>query len=198
MRLSRTAARRGVTLTEVVITVGLLTIAIPMLKLGMDWVNSISRQRVMMNAQWQAQVALYDLTRAVRNAESIVSVSSSTLVLRVLQPSEQGFTNALLFADVNRATMTFTFVNSGQGTHLLRRLESPTKTSDSKVLANMLVNPVGSSYMFHPYPPADTEPPFDAVEIVLRLWPSFMKTGRDNVIEYRSISMRRARAQENT
>lgn len=187
-------------MTEVVVAVGLLAIAAPLAKLGFDWLNSIARQRVMLTAQWQGQVALYDITRSVRNAEAIVSISSSTLVLRVLQPGQMGtFDAAALFDDVNGATMTFSWVTGGGGNYLSKTLQTPTKTTETKLLRNMIQNPVGNSYLFHPYPPNDTSGgPYDAVEIVLRLWPAFMKTGQDQPIEYRSISMRRARAQDNT
>jgi prepilin-type N-terminal cleavage/methylation domain-containing protein len=189
--------QRGVTLTELVVVVAIMGIAATMGKLGFDWLNALARQRMLLDTQWQAQVVLYEITRTVRNADTIVSVSSDTLRLWVYRPSMDGgagFRGENIFEEVNRATMTYQYVDNGNERYLRRFMESRWGNSDQKLLVNAVVPPLGDDWMFHGYPFEEPGPNYQAVQIVLRLAPRYMR--ENERLEFQSVSMRRSRGQE--
>ncbi len=174
------------------VAIAILGMAFAMAKLGVDWMVALGRQRVLLNAQWNAQVVLYEMTRGVRNSSRIAEISSGTLVLSVFRPSETGGFNAPnMVMTASTATLRYEYVQSSTETYLRRTYISPAGTRVSKLLVNMMEPPVNSMWMFKPYGATDPGS-YEAVEILIRLRPAFWSAAKyDKPIEYRTISMKR-------
>lgn len=196
MKIQR-LAHRGITLTECIIAVGILAMVMGMAKMGVDWMVAVGRQRVLSNAQWSGQVALYEITRSIRNCKRIVLIAPGRLELEVYRPQEVGgFSDPKKVVEEDPGNLVYEFVRNGKDTFLKRTYTFPvagggTASRESKLLVNMLEEPVGALWMFKAFG-VDVPGSYEAVEILVRLRPAFWgKEKHANPIEYRSISMKR-------
>lgn len=181
--------RRGVSLTEVLIVMVVLGILIGLVKIGMDYLGSVFRMGSNIEVEREAHVALYQISRDIRNSSSIVDIQPDKLVLRVFD-YRKGFDTAdtLFFKNVNIGTITYQFKHAGGKTYLNRRVKFTDFQQDRKILVDAFKEPDADNYIFKPGGGV-TAPPYDSVEIVFRV-SSPSKWGRNRV--YTIEAMKRA------
>jgi prepilin-type N-terminal cleavage/methylation domain-containing protein len=186
---------KGVTLAELMVVVAILVVAVSLTKLGVDWMVSIGRQRVLLEAQWKAQVSLYEITRNVRNCKQIVAISPGRLELAVFRPREtDGFSNPAFVVTAATGTLIYEFKTDGSLTFLEKTYTTPAATLVSRELVNVLEAPSADLWMFKAYG-IDEPGKYEAVEVMIRLRPAFYsKEKYDKPIEYRTVSMKRTAA----
>lgn len=184
-----------------IVAIAILGTAFALAKLGVDWMVALGRQKILLEAQWNAQVTLYEITREVRNCKQIVDISSSSLTLSVFRPREipDGFAHPELVVAAATGTVVYDYVSNGTESYLRRSYTYPdpnvpgaTATRQTKLLVNMLEPPVNDMWMFQPY--GSTVPgSYEAVEIRIRLRHPSSTSGPTywSPIEYRTISMKR-------
>ena len=194
--------KSGVTLTEVIIAVTILSIAVILTATGARILRQISENKAQSEAYAAAQLELIKITRDIRNAKYIVSAATDTLVLQVYD-TRNGFNvneNPGLFDSVNVGTMTYQYTESDGMRYLRKTIVFNGNTfQDKRLLRNFLVKPDSTHYIFNPCPIYATPPcpigvatpPYESVEVALRINPVFSK---GDVKNFTALAMRRSTA----
>jgi prepilin-type N-terminal cleavage/methylation domain-containing protein len=186
---------KGVTLIEVMIVVGLIGIVVVFVRGLLGYLNTIFFQTSAVTLQREAEVILYDISREVRNAKSIVNISSGSLVLRTVN-GQLGYDSATspIFLPVNLGTVTYQFVDATPG-YLSRVREFPGQRIEKKYLKGLLIKPEGEHYMFRPMglgiDPWSLSPPFDGVDVNLEIK---VPAGRDPFKSYKTQVRKRTQS----
>ncbi len=192
---------QGVTLMEVMMVVGILGIASTMIIAGINFINSMVRQRTSMEIQNQAQAVLYLMTRDVRNADFIINMSSNPPYQLDLRTYDFTYgydkrKNPRLFEPDNMITISYVYHSpdgSDPQNYLLRRVIKDSKELDKKkYLTNMITplhpNPVmaaTSNPIFKEFPVGSARP-FNCVQINFYLETGLTK-GSAQVIKAESM-----------
>jgi len=176
---------RGVTLIELSITLAMIGGAIMLMAAGVRFVNNLLRQRTVLELQREGQLALYEITRDVRNANSILDVSTQTPHRLVLSSFNfrlgYDINTSQIFEPTRVGTITYTFreVTSPPESYLERKVEFDNVVVEDKKLLKNLLQPEdpstpGPDYIFTQIPPGAL-PKYDTVEIALRLGAGFLR-----------------------
>lgn len=173
----------GHTLTEMLITVGVFFMIALMIPWGIRFINILSKKGHAVELERDAQVALYLMTKEVRNSRLIMSISPTTLVLSAynLTGGYDSDVNAAIFDRNLWGTITYQFQQLGQETYLNKKVEFPDPvtllmrtTLEKKLFRNMLVAPNPTNYIFENNSLSPTCP-CDSVKIALRLNPGYFR-----------------------
>lgn len=203
--MNRKKFRRGVTLIEMIIAVAILGVAALFARIGVDILNVLFQSSARVNVQRDTQLVLYSMNKEIRNCKQIIGFTHDTLQLEVFD-TRTGFNtqqNPGLFNPVNLGTTTYQYVNNGSESYLRKQTEfGGMVVDDTKLLRNMLLQPDATSYIFNAcdsfesppcLPPWDlnaAKPPYESVEVWLRVSPSFIKGVNTN---YVAQAMKRTR-----
>lgn len=203
--------RRGVTLTEVLIIIAILGTLFLLSRVGIQLLTTMMQASAVARVQQEAQTALYEITKDVRNSVGIIQASSTTLRLSMITTS-QGYdvtSNSQLFSVVNISTLTYRFESSAGSTCLRKILAKDNVVlDDKKLLKNLLLTPDATNYMFnvcdrggilmdlcppegtigHPTDPQQ----YYGVDIRFSMSPLFVK---DNNVVYSAKEIRRSNLQ---
>ncbi len=133
-----------------------------------------------------AQIEMYSLSRNIRNCQEIVSVSSDTLVLRTFNFASYGYSDPNLVDSDNLGIITYQYRADTKG--LERRTQFPSSNQTSTSLKNVLMPPSDATPIFKGGPAPD--PPYDYVEVILQVAPSFRK---ELPLTFRRTTMKRSR-----
>lgn len=212
--MSQRRYHKGVTIIEMLVAVAILGTVALLGRVGVQLVNNMMQASAVSKVQQEAQLVLYSVTKDVRNSVRIVSASSTTLVLNLVNTS-QGFDvtqNPNLFADVNISTLTYNFVSVGGETYLQKTLQRNGITADDKkMLRNVLISPSNTHHLFvvcsrggmlqetcplpgqsgHPDNPDVDINSHYGVDIRFKMSPLFVK---DPEVDYAAREIRRANA----
>lgn len=144
---------------------------------GTRLVQLVQRQMVLANIQRESQQNLYAVTRDVRNAQKILSVSSDTLVLGAFNMRlgfDTGPTGAgsSIFTVANIGTITYKYV-AKDGGYISRTDDFNGLKREQKLMRNLLTTPSDVDYIFAPVGGAG--PPYDSVEVVFRCGRGFFQ-----------------------
>jgi|GEM_PF-6331188 len=120
MTFMKIHSQRGMTVTEILMTMIIVGILAMMGKTVVDFLNNMFYQKALIEVQRDAQVLLYTASREVRNALRVHIDSPSTMRLRVLN-REIGFQDPGMFAPVNLGTVTYSYIQAADGSTVLRR-----------------------------------------------------------------------------
>lgn len=162
-------------MVELAIVVSIVGVAIYIARVGILFINNLYYRTALVQAQQEAELNLYNITRDVRNSKVIVEISSGTLTLNTFNP-HLGFdvrVNPVIFSPVNIATMTYQFVQNGSDSYLQKTVITNGQAVVTRSLRNILSNPVGDNYLFRSYNGANSPNP-QAVDIAIRLDPNRM------------------------
>lgn len=200
---------QGITLVEVLVSIAILGTLVLLGRVGVQLVNNMLQASAMSKVQQEAQSILYSISKDVRNSTRIVSASSTTLVLNMINTSN-GFdvtANPTLFDNINVSTLTYTFVADASGSHLLKTLRrNNVYVVQEKLLRNMLIPPDNTLFMFNvcsraglmyencPLPGESGYPnvsEYYGVDIRFRMSPLFVK---DSDVQYSAKEIRRGSA----
>src|SRR5258706_11693745 len=130
----------GVTLIELLVSVGILVAVSSVLAVGIRFVNSLLRQKAASEIEQNAQLVLYEMTRDIRNAKSIVSITGDTLVINSFNFNlgyDVSISSAIL-QSVNIGTITFQFTQSGNNSWVERDILFNNRTQSMRFLQNIL------------------------------------------------------------
>lgn len=158
---------RGITLTELAVVIAILSIAVFLTKIGVDFFNNLLRQQSLIQAQRDTQRIIYDIGREIRNSPKVLQVaeqnsneSGTILQLNSLDAGRWGFgptfnksgqvTNQQnvnnLFDPVNIGTVTYQYINDGTASYLKRtavfRAGLSAVTNEKKLLLNIIDDPL--------------------------------------------------------
>lgn len=164
--------RLGVTLIELLIAVLILTIAILLVVIGIRFLNELTRKGIQIDTDRKAQVLLNQITREMRVAQRLVTVSSTTLAFEVNDFSKgyDSDINGDLFNPTKIGTITYQYVKLPTDTYLLKTVDFPGKLYQQKLFQNILsTEVVGADYMFKVIGSSY------GAEVVLKLTPGFYK-----------------------
>jgi hypothetical protein len=188
--MRRVHAQAGVTLAEVIIMVLLLGVLAMLTNVALKILNGLQREGSRIQTNRDAGIYLYEMSKEIRNAKSILYISSDTLKFTTYDFSE-GFdwkdpndpgspgTSTVLFKPTRTSTITYTCVLDA-GVPVLQREETKPlgvdrKTSNFRGIILMpdpfaLPDPK-LTYIFQPQIGASA--PYSFVSIHLRLAPGF-------------------------
>ncbi len=165
---------KGVTLVEVIVVVLVIGIVSFMTSVCVRLLNETHRQAAFVQVERDAQIALYNIAKDVRNAQEIVEISSTTLQLRTydLANGYSVIQNFNLFSPANRGTISYDFQPAAGGAYVRRRVQFPSRNQETKLLKNMLLTPSTVDYIFQSPGGAC---PCERVKIALRLNPGYLR-----------------------
>jgi hypothetical protein len=175
-----------------IVAVALLGSWMLCLRVGITFINSFIRQKSLAEHQRDSQIAAYGIIRDIRNAQKIQEVSDSKLVLRAFNTRQFNYDEPDLFDPVNVGTITYQFKLQSGLPFLERKLEFtdiPGGSLTNQLLKNLILTPDTTNYVFKGGP--GLVPPYDTVEVVIRLKPPMGST--DPQI-YREVAFRRGTA----
>ena len=187
----------GVTLVEVIVMVFLMGILALLTNVCLKILNSLQREGSRIQTSRDASVLLYDMAREIRNAKSILYISSDTLQFTTYDFSKGfdgsvtggGGSSAVLFDPLRIGTITYTCIVSAGATVLkkeeLHPLPQGNRTTFSLRGVILMPDPFHlptpeDTYLFQRRPNV-TYCPCDYVSIRLRLDPAFL---HDEPLEY--------------
>ncbi len=172
--------QRGATLIEVIIIVMLLILLIMLTNVGLKILTEIRREGSRIQTTRDVTVFLYNLSKEVRNAKTILFISSDTLRFTTYDFSK-GYDVAQspnnLYNPLKISTLTYTCLSSGSYATLQREKLSPYGNTTTKLFENIISMPLvdePASYIFSAQPGV-TVCPCDYVNIHLRMKPGFYK-----------------------
>lgn len=151
-RFKKKKTHSGVTLIEILVVVAILGVAIFLLKVVVNVVTGFAQNSASVQIQRDVQGVLYDINRDVRNCKTIVKASTDTIQMRMVN-TRLGYSatvNPNLFDNVNLATMTYQYIDTGVDSYIKRTIQYPGLATDEKILLkNVLVKPVAPDYIFN-------------------------------------------------
>jgi type II secretory pathway pseudopilin PulG len=117
----------GITLIEAMVSVAVVAMVIALGIVGVKFLNNIMRENAGAQIQREAQLTLFQITRDIRNAHSVVLVSTevpNTLILNSIN-FRLGYDvdKGDIFNPLNIGTITYQFVDNPAGSYLLRRTD---------------------------------------------------------------------------
>lgn len=182
MKMKTFNGERGLTLVEILITVAIIGIVFSMSAAAIRFVNTISREKLLIEGQRDAEVLLYDITKEVRDAKKIVAVSSGTLTLQIYNLTAGYDINANNFANPNNLETLIYEYRLDRGVPVINRRRYASTASggglrDSKFFLRNLIEPDDPSTsgtlerIFTPAPDPTITEDFDLVNVTLRIRP---------------------------
>jgi len=184
----------GVSLVELMIVVGILGIVFFMTATGVNLITNGAKQKSVLETQRDAQIALYGITRDIRNCADIVSISSDTLTLLIVD-TMGGYdpeNSPGMFDRTGTLTFKFNAEGNGQKSYLSRTLDFPSFSihQEQKLLVGLLEQPSeGGYHIFKKNPSLGPDATGDEVRIEIRVTPPF---GDSKKRVYRTQVMKRA------
>lgn len=179
-------SQRAVTLVEVLIAIGFLGILAMIGSMSLRVIQQGSGQAKVLEQDRDAQMAIDQIRRAIHNCDSLIGVSTTTLVLRIYD-FRQGFdvrTSPSLF--VAQGTMTFQYIHEGTTSFLERVTKFPDIEQRAKIFRDGLLPPDATHPLFTPYPSAENP---TGAQILFRLRPTL---GRKTVATFSTRVGRRS------
>ena len=179
---------KGVTITELVITLAVMGVVIMACRSGITFLNAIARQKKTIEIRLISETTFFNIVRDIRNAHSIIEASPTRLVLRQYDFKNFSPASPEMFQAVNIGTTTYEVQTENNQTFLLRKIEIPfgETVQSNQLLKGLLIPADAENYLFKGGP--NENPPFDKVEVLMRLnapWAG------DQNIEYREVVRRR-------
>lgn len=129
--------------------------------------TDVARQQRLTEAQSEAQTILTLVSEDVRRCESIVSVSSGTLVLRTFD-TRLPYDTASIFNASTFGTISYQYDETGGEANLIRTEQYPNRSTQKRFLRKSLAKPTVSAPLFSPYP-SSASSPYSAVSAVINL-----------------------------
>ena len=164
-------------MTELIVATSFLAVMAMLMKIGVDIVNDMTKQRAYVEIQREAQVTLYDVIRSARNADEIFRADPDKLQLTVFNRKKFTEYNDRDLYHVDKGTQTYEFVSELSGdSYLLCTTEFPEGTTLKKHLVNKLLLPTTTDYIFKGFPEDLTAPyRYEYVHVALRLSDKILK-----------------------
>jgi hypothetical protein len=148
--------------------------------MGVKLISHLHRQGTEMEVEREAQIVLYNLTKEIRSAKFVVSVSSDVLKLRVhdLRDGYDSNTNLAMFSDTAFGTITYRHITNGQTSALQRTVEYPGINRSEQFLKNIIsTSATGNDYIFLNIDPFSTGCPCYQVQVRFQMNRGWFKDG---------------------
>ncbi len=147
-------SKRGFTLTEMMIVVAILGLALMMARVGINIFNSVMWQKTLVEGQRDAQTVIYAIAKEIRNCQSIVGVSdvnsdgiNDGLTLLEFDFAKYGFDQTQMnnLRNPNNLLMVeYGYIEDGSNRFLqktIKRNSDKVVISQQKFLRNLIVAP---------------------------------------------------------
>ena len=172
-------------------SMAILAGAVSLVVVGVRFFNNMAYQRSISEIQQQAQVALFEITKDVLNADVILDVSSVTHILQLRAfNTDLGYDTDLnpnLFDDLSSmGTITYRYAKENGVSMIRKTKEFDGDNQERCIFRSFLLEPNLTNYLFAPYGPG---PPYNQVEITIRAQPPFRK---DKILIYQNLVSKRS------
>ena len=200
--------KRGVTLTEAIITVGIIGVAVVISNAGLDFIKAAMKSNAHVKVSFEGNLVLDQIIQDVRNAAQIEEVTDTKLVLQIFNEKKYGFNDLSLFDEDNFGTKTYEYkseiVTNPDGTELTERFVHVLIEFDGedsiarKYLVNMVIDPAVKhdpsdadepDYMFKGLPEGVGS--FESVAIYIKCKTSMDPHETEKWTLFRGLSMNR-------
>ncbi len=157
----------GFSLIETMVAVMILGVCVVLTGAGTNLMADMLREQRITETQREVQMTLDQFNEDIRGCQSIVAISTDSLVLRVFD-NRVGYQNPQIFNPVTFGTVTYRYTGQGDAHFVSRKVEFPGRTLVRSVLRNALATPTAAEPLFAPYP-AGASAPYSAVSASIRL-----------------------------